>query len=49
MKKIGIVLCLLITLSIVTVSCGKDVPEPGEVPTGPVNTGPTGPTGPTGG
>ncbi len=50
MKKIGLFLCLLFTLSFVTISCGKDVPEGGEVPTTvPLSPVPTVPTGPTGG
>lgn len=48
MKKIVALLFLLISISMLTINCGKDVPEGGEVPTGPVNTG-TGTSGPTGG
>lgn len=48
MKKIGVLLCFLLALSLLTISCSKDIPEGGDVSTGtgsPVTTGPTGPTG----
>ncbi len=47
MKKIGVALLLLLTLSFMTISCSKD--DPGDVPTGPVTPDPGGPTGPSGG
>lgn len=47
MKKFGLIVCLLISLSLIIISCGKDIPETD--PPGRGNPVPTGPTGPAGG